>query len=170
MRKKTHTIRTDFEFNLLYSASKLNVGVIGGTGVLFRISPIFFVGFYLRGSILSGRDLLWISWSQSSFLRCRRYGVRFDLVEISFGSVDRVVVYGAEGMVFYLIWWRSPLAQFVERLLSVQMVRGFGPSYMKTISFVFLTSPNKCSLLSMRGSQSLYNTPTVESQGLVPGH
>jgi hypothetical protein len=138
--------------------------------VLFRISPIFFVGFYLRGSILSGRDLLWISWSQSSFLRCRRYGVRFDLVEISFGSVDRVVVYGAEGMEFDLIWSRSPLAQFVERLLSVQMVRGFGPSYMKTISFVFLTSPNKCSLLSMRGSQSLYNTPTVESQGLVPGH
>jgi hypothetical protein len=88
-------------------------------------------------------------------------------VEISFGSVDRVVVYGAEGMEFDLIWSRSPLAQFVERLLSV---RGFGPSYMKTISFVFLTSPNKCSLLSMRGSQSLYNTPTVESQGLVPGH
>ena len=79
-------------------------------------------------------------------------------MEISFGSVDRVVVYGAEGMEFDLIWSRSPLAQFVERLLSVQMVRGFGPSYMKTISFVFLTSTNKCSLLSMRGSQSLYNT------------
>jgi hypothetical protein len=35
------------------------------------------------------------------------------------------------------------------------MVLGFGPADMKTISFVFLTSPNKCSLLSMRGSHNL---------------
>ena len=36
-------------------------------------------------------------------------GVRFDLVEISFGSVGhRAVFFGAEGTEFDLIWWRSP--------------------------------------------------------------
>jgi hypothetical protein len=33
--KKIHTIRTDFGFNLLRSASKLKRGVIEGTGGLF---------------------------------------------------------------------------------------------------------------------------------------
>ena len=56
MRKKTHThtIKTDFGFNLLHTASKLKRGVIEGTIELFSFSvivdfssPIFFVGFYL---------------------------------------------------------------------------------------------------------------------------
>ena len=53
-------------------------------------------------------------------------GVRFDLVEISFGSVGhRAVFFGAEGMGFDLIWWRSPLDQLVrEQFSSVQKVRG----------------------------------------------
>jgi hypothetical protein len=33
--KTTHTIRTDFGFNLLRSASKLKRGVIEGTGDVF---------------------------------------------------------------------------------------------------------------------------------------
>ena len=43
---------------------------------------------------------------------------------ISFGSVDRAVVLGAEGTGFDLIQWRSPLDQLIERLSSVQMLRG----------------------------------------------
>ena len=49
-----HSIRTDFGFNLLRSASKLKRGVIKGTGGCFWFSvfvdfssPIFFVGFFL---------------------------------------------------------------------------------------------------------------------------
>jgi hypothetical protein len=52
-KKITHTIRTDFGFNLLHSASKLKRGVIEGTGELFWFSvfvnfssPIYFVGFF----------------------------------------------------------------------------------------------------------------------------
>ena len=46
-------------------------------------------------------------------------------MEISVGSVDRVVVYGAEGTGFDLIQWRSPLDQLIERLSSVQKLRGW---------------------------------------------
>jgi hypothetical protein len=45
-------------------------------------------------------------------------------VEISFGSVDRAVVFSAEVTGFDLVWWRSPLDQLVEQLSSVQRVRG----------------------------------------------
>ena len=51
--KNKHSIRTDFGFNLLRSASKLKRGVIEGTGGCFWFSafvdfssPIFFVGFF----------------------------------------------------------------------------------------------------------------------------
>ena len=37
-KKPTHTIITDFGFNLLCSASKLKTGVIEGTGGLFWFS------------------------------------------------------------------------------------------------------------------------------------
>jgi hypothetical protein len=53
-KKTTHTIRTDFRFNLLRSASKLKRGVIKWTGGLFWFSvivdfssPIFFWIFYV---------------------------------------------------------------------------------------------------------------------------
>jgi len=45
-------------------------------------------------------------------------------MEISFGSVDRAVVYGAEVTGLDLISWRSPLDQLVEQLSSVQGIRG----------------------------------------------
>ena len=56
MRKKTHThtIKTDFGFNLLHTASKLKRGVIEGTGGLFWSfvidfsSPIFLLVFICR--------------------------------------------------------------------------------------------------------------------------
>ena len=75
-------------------------------------------------------DLIWWrspfgSVDKSGCLRCRSYGVRFDLVEISFGSVDRAVVFRAEGTGFDLIQWRSPLDQLIERLSSVQKLRGW---------------------------------------------
>ena len=54
----------------------------------------------------------------------QRVWVQFDLVEISFSSVDRAVVVGAEITGFDLIWWRSHLDQLIERLSSVQKLRG----------------------------------------------
>ena len=54
-KKNTHTIRTDFGFNLLHSASKLKKDVIEGTGELFWFfvivdfsSPIFLLVFMCR--------------------------------------------------------------------------------------------------------------------------
>jgi len=54
-------------------------------------------------------------------------GVRFDLVEISFGSVGhRAVFFGAEGTEFDLIWWRSPLDQLIRVVVFGAEVTGLG--------------------------------------------
>jgi hypothetical protein len=83
-RKNTHTIRTDFGFNLLPSSSKLKRGVIKGICRLFWFfvivdfsSPIFFVVFMCHKSWWGHCPLIVFSQIYCTFFMIYTYRLRF---------------------------------------------------------------------------------------------
>jgi len=87
-----HSIRNDFGFNLLRSASKLKSCVIEGTGGLFWFSmivdfsfPIVFVGFYVSRIVM--RYCPWIVFSQIYFTFFMIYASRLRFCEPFFFNV-----------------------------------------------------------------------------------
>ena len=79
-KKNKHSIRTDFGFNLLHSASKLKRGVIEKIGGCFWFSvfvnfssPNIFVGFFFLPWIVVGRDIVRESFSVKFILHSLWY-------------------------------------------------------------------------------------------------
>ena len=90
--KNKHSIRTDFGFNLLRSASKLKRGVIEWTGGCFWFSvfvdfspPIFFFAFFAVN--LSWEHCPWIVFSQIYFTFFMIYPSRLCFYEPFFFNV-----------------------------------------------------------------------------------
>ena len=117
--KTKHSIRTDFWFNLLCSASKLKRGVIERTGGGFWFSvlvdfssPIFFVGFFSCESWWG--HCPWIVFSQIYFTFFMIYASRLRFYEPFFSMWSSV---------FVLCWFFFNPMSILHELLDTYTVQ-----------------------------------------------
>ena len=118
-KKNKHSIRTDFGFNLLRSASKLKRGVIEGTGGCFCnwfsvfmdfSSPIFFVGFFCCEPWWG--HCPWIVFSQIYFTFFMIYASRLRFYEPFFFNVVfcvcSLLIFFSTRCQYYMNYWTHP--------------------------------------------------------------